>query len=151
MCLSLPHVTVLLHCQGSGSMPADKYREIVRRHLPRGARLTETEKMPKGIGGEVSECKHIKCFPIECRWSLMLFLHECGHLRLQHFKTDHGAPRWREEYEANKYAIDAMRSEGLPLSRPCVTEFKSNIAQFIHLAVDQGEHIDDEDVLRFAE
>jgi hypothetical protein len=56
---------------------------------------------------------------------LLTFLHECAHLILGHLETDNPV---MEEYEAERWAIDTMRREGIKVPREELMEAKRSVA-----------------------
>jgi hypothetical protein len=83
------------------------------------------------------------------RASLFIFLHECGHVHLKHLTRAVKLPTWREEYEADQYAIAAMRALKLPLPRERLREAKQVLRDDIVKGQHKHEEIDEE-VLKYA-
>ena len=137
-------------------MAAPQFNEIVRKHRPRGYRLNERKMVANyGLTTLTTFSRTISCEPIVDRFALFIFLHECGHVHCRHMiknRSGCGAPPWREEYEADMYAAQAMRAEGIPVPRECVRERKEIIRDLIKEwnAKHEYEHVDDEDVLYYA-
>lgn len=130
-------------------MPIPMYRDIVKAHKPRGYKLVEGE-VPGGLAGQVS-ARTIMVQPIVDHLRLFVFLHECGHVHCHHMRQPQTMPAWREEYEADQYALRALRAAGLPMDRGYMYENKRALREIIVLHEHQtGEHIDDEEVLRYA-
>lgn len=132
-------------------MPAPVYGDIIARHLPASYSLKE-RKLRSNRGFAMFR-RDIVCEPIVDNATLFVFLHECGHVHFQHLHDDHqvknGLPDWRVEYEADQYAIKAMRAHGLPIPRGRIREAKDVLGDCIVKALDRGEHVDDE-VLKYA-
>jgi hypothetical protein len=126
-----------------------KFADIVKRHRPRGYRLVE--RAMKANHGVTTFERAITCEPIKDRFALFTFLHECGHVHCRHMiHNGKDAPPWREEYEADKYATEAMRAEGVPIPRKMVALRREILRDLIKAANVVGDYIDDEDVLRYA-
>lgn len=78
------------------------------------------------------EERKIVCRPIVCRGSLYLYLHEAGHVNLQHGKYEDGeVPLWLIEYEAEQYAITSMRAAGVAVPREAIVAAKSYVRRCI--------------------
>ena len=67
-------------------------------------------------------------FP-KSREALFIFLHECAHHHLGHLKDGYNEPTWLMEYEAEKWAMETMRSEGLHVPRSMIAEAKRYVAE----------------------
>lgn len=96
--------------------------EIAAKHKPRGWKLSATGIHPDKGDGFLTIAhanwgnKTITHPPIVDRSTLMVFLHECGHVYHKHDKdTDHHAVDI--EWEAEQYAWRAMRAEGVAVPR----------------------------------
>jgi len=127
-----------------------KFADIVKRHRPRGYQLVE--RAMKVNHGVTSFERSITCEPITSRFALFTFLHECGHVHSRHMKYTNKftPPPWREEYEADKYAIEAMRAEGVPIPRTVMALRREILRDMIEAATKAGEYVDDEEVLKAA-
>lgn len=139
-------------------------RAIADKHLPKGWEVVEKGEPRKdffkahngaGLFGEVLGCadpfkKQIVCAPIICRSSLYLFLHEAGHVHFRHteFADAETFPLWLIEYEAEMYAITAMRAEGLAIPRGAVAAAKKYVARCIESNADINATVSDR-VLRW--
>ena len=105
---------------------------IIRRHLPRGWKLRISQQMKTQFGythpakKEIVMYHHVRHWT---RWSLMIFLHEVGHVRIKH---DVDAPAHVEEYEAELYAMYALRHEGIPVPCDGLDNAKRNVRVRIH-------------------
>ena len=86
------------------------------------------------VGSTCFETSTITSVPIDNRYGLYVFLHECGHAHLHH-KDSHdqwaGAPEWEIEYEAETYAIKAMRSAGLSVPQKVLDEARDYVASLL--------------------
>lgn len=119
---------------GALLMPADQYKDIVKRHRPAGYKLTE--RMMEANYGLTTFARSITVEPICSRFSLFTFLHECGHVHSRHIPLDGKIPAWREEYEADQYAIKAMRAEGVPVPRAAMVRSRAILHDLIKKAND---------------
>lgn len=124
----------------------DKYRPIVKDHLPRGYKLKETPLRGKWAGYATSD-NRIICEPIINRELLFLFLHECGHVHNKHVPYSLGLPAWQEEYEADQYAIEAMRALSIPIPRDRLKYQRSVVRMALEL---DSDGTDDIKVLKYA-
>ena len=97
---------------------------IVRRHLPKGWTL-RIRKFPDGARGMCSFRRRTIFLsrPIKTRADVFVFFHEVGHMRCQHWDT----PNHISEYQAERYAILAMRLEGIPVPRDELRIAKQNV------------------------
>ncbi len=141
--------------------PVSRIMEIVEEHLPRGWKLIERDpvaprsqwfRAPRGKEKDftIGLCNPgtIVCPRLIDRAALYIFLHECGHAYWEHIVTEYELPKWLEEYEAEIYAIEAMRAAGVPMPMDVLRAAKRNIAVCIR-DDDSGETVPDI-VLRFA-
>lgn len=104
---------------------------IAEMHLPRGWKIVEHESDRDGlwkdeeigwIRGVVEEDdKEIHCAKIVDRETLGTFLHECGHVRMGHFRKGMHLLRAEEEFEAEMYAMKGLRDAGLSVPRKYTT------------------------------
>lgn len=67
-------------------------------------------------------------FP-KTREALFIFLHECAHHHLGHLKPGYSEPMWRQEYEAEHWAMATMRAEGLRVPRSMIAEAKRYVME----------------------
>jgi hypothetical protein len=76
------------------------------------------------------------------RRRLYVWAHECAHVALNH---DHKKPRHREEYEAERWAAQALRRHGISVPRKQVARGKEYVTHKIKQAERRGaKHIDAE-------
>lgn len=121
---------------------------VVEQHMPTGWNLEEEVLTGDVVAYCTTAGKRIVCPPIISRSTLFLFLHEAGHIRMSHWGA--GIERPREEYEAEQYAIKAMRAAGLAVPRKEIVGAKRYVRQCIE-KVDPKWHLElDEEILRFA-
>lgn len=69
---------------------------------------------------------------------LYIFLHECGHAHLGHFKRSKRKPRHVEEMEAEQWAHAKMREHGIPVPRKMTQRAKRYVAHKIDQAERRG-------------
>lgn len=143
-------------------IPQWKLDRIVKHRLPRGwtlkiqtpcfcsiARVVHYHSPFRvyGVLGEMYDHKVIYCLPIIDVGSLFTFLHEVGHMRCGHADTD-DLPGWLMEYEAENWAIAAMRAEKIPVPKKIIRHAKWNVKNFVDEAED--DEVIDVEVLKFA-
>lgn len=91
--------------------------------------------------------KLLECVPVVDRESLLVYLHEVGHIELKH-GVDH---YWEElaqcEYEAETYAIKALRAYGIAVPRTYIAKAKSYVDSCIRM---KPSITQTEECLRFA-
>lgn len=130
-------------------MKNGKYGATVRKHLPAGYEL-KIRAMSANNGLAEFKRSITVDSSLEEREMLFVFLHECGHVNLRHLgKMEKRFPLWRQEFEADQYAIKAMKADGIPIPRKQLQGNKEVLREYIDLAHDKAEHVDDE-VLRYA-
>ena len=112
---------------------AARFSAIIKRHRPRGVRVKwyqPTTTAPRELKGRAWYQRRTILAPrVACRNTLYLFLHECGHFRAGHPMT--ALPMHLEEYEAERWAINTMRAEGLHVPRPMLIEAKRYVRECI--------------------
>jgi len=122
-----------------------KYLSIFERHKPKGYAYKE-KRMSKYYAYAIND-RAIYLDPrLEGRDALYTFLHECGHVHLRHCHAGANVPEWREEYEADQYAINAMRAEGVAVPRERVQWRK----RLMRVLIEEADEPVDEEVLRWA-
>ena len=107
------------------------YEGIVKRHRPRGWRVCYSKRKDAAL--EYVR-KHPRCEPkqdIACAepskrtiyaphtvdpFSLQILLHEFGHVHLHHWDQGKSVEH-REEFEAERWAMEIMRMEGVKVPR----------------------------------
>src|SRR5690349_9659387 len=80
------------------------------QHTPEGVKI----KYRSGLTGRAWEDKISAPRPVT-RKALYVYLHECGHVHLDHFTRFDFV--YIQEYEAERYAHQAMRAAGIPVPR----------------------------------
>jgi len=83
--------------------------------------------------------KRIICPPVVSRETLYLYLHECGHVHLGHFRLALETPR--EEYEAERWAMNTMRQEGIAVPRKCLSDAKVRVRSHMIKAGGADAHV----------
>ena len=115
------------------SPSARRLAEIIQRHKPQGVKLRwyqPTSTAPRRLkGGADYDRRIIESPEVSCRNTLYLYLHECGHFRAGHPAVE--LPMHLEEYEAERWAINMMRAEGLHVPRPMLREAKRYVRECI--------------------
>lgn len=120
-----------------------KIRDVVRRRRPRGWRVIE--RLPRnGAIGMVTQTRHcIYVPPLVDKNALFVFLHEVGHIVNQHLHAGPSlpgdAPGWQIEYEAEHWAIAAMRAEGFTVSREMLAAARQNVRHRVEEALAVGK------------
>jgi hypothetical protein len=118
---------------------------VFYQHLPRGWRfiekgdptppkdMTPSFSFRKNIGEACFETKTVAAPPITTRYALYVALHECAHARLHAADCGAGwpAPEWQTEYEAEMYAIKAMRAAGIPVPRAVMLESRDYVGMLL--------------------
>ena len=89
----------------------------------------------------------VKYYPNASVKALYTLLHEVGHVLLGHLHRT--SPENRDEYEAEQYAISAMRSEGVPIPDTILRTAQKDVAESIVYDLRRGNEIDSRAV-RFA-
>ncbi len=119
---------------------SDPYRNIIKSHLPKGYRLKEIN-LHGNTAGYATSNREIICEPITDRERLFVFLHECGHVHNSHLRKNIDIPAWQEEYEADQYAIVAMRSAKIPIPKVILAHHKSLVRMAINLDPDGTDNV----------
>lgn len=107
-----------------------------KKHQPRGWKLSPTGIHPD-LGDGVKAIAYadftnaIIVHPeIVDRDALYIFLHECGHVHHKHGKDcDHTL--LEQEWEAEQYAMRAMRADGIPIRRSLIRGVKRYLRNII--------------------
>jgi hypothetical protein len=108
---------------------AARYEAIGMRYLPKGWTVKKYRKNLSGVC-RVGK-KEIEAPRPLTRKSLYIFLHECAHaiLHADDFRKKHV-----QEFEAEKWAHDIMRKEGVPVPRVMTTRAKADVKRKIRQA-----------------
>jgi hypothetical protein len=105
-----------------------KLRKIAARYLPASVTVS-TRKIKGADGAAFFNSKRIYAPRVVDHRTLFIFLHECAHFHLGHHSDEIHSPQ--REFEAEKWAIHTMRSEGLTVSREIIRQAKINVADSI--------------------
>lgn len=109
---------------------------VALANTPQQVRLV---KIIRGLNGTAYPNGTLRAPRPATRKALYIFLHECGHFALGHLpKGSSGKPRHREEYEAERFAIEKMRLGGIPVPAKMVQRAKRYVAWKIRQAVRRG-------------
>ncbi len=116
---------------------------IIRRHLPRGWKHEQRKTVylhGENVRGYVEFIERkIITETVKDRETLFCFLHEVGHVRCKHVGI--GIPRYIEEYEAEWYAITAMRNEEIPVPQEELFFAKQNVRDQVRAAEENDEDV----------
>lgn len=72
------------------------------------------------------------------RHSLYVYLHECAHVHLKHIEPTSKIPLWKQEWEAEQWAIAAMRRENIPVPRAMIAEAKKYVRECAEIDAAKG-------------
>ena len=114
--------------------------EIASRYRPVGVRV-KFKRVGSRLGPAHSKIhkdgtKEIHSPVPTDRDGLFFFLHECAHLILRHWHVK--LPVWRQEYEAEQWAIATFRREGIPVSKEMIKEAKRYVKATIIAHLKKG-------------
>lgn len=73
------------------------------------------------------------------RRALHIYLHEIAHIVLEH---KYQRPEYIQEYEAELWAFEVMRAEGIAIPERCIERARANVAYTISRAVRSGHDIE---------
>ena len=111
----------------------ERLDKIVKRHKPPGVRVKwyrPQNTAPRALHGRAWYERRLIIAPrVTCPNTLYIYLHECGHFRAGHPAVE--LPMHVEEYEAERWAINVMRAEGLNVPRPMLREAKRYVRECI--------------------
>lgn len=125
----------------------DKFKAIADKYAPQGIKIRYkrgTAIMP--AHANLYEGEMLVPRP-KTREALYIFLHECGHFHLKHFNacdtevaklriayTGNGQlTRAHEEFEAEQWAMNTMRMEGLKVPQSMIKEARKYVRQCMKL------------------
>jgi Zn-dependent protease with chaperone function len=126
----------------------NRFKHIIAQHRPAGYSI-KRPKMTALDGVAIFQREINVAKELSGPDFLFVLLHECGHVHMRHLIKDGNVvgSSWREEYEADQYAIKAMREAGVPIPRDRLQHQKKLVRELI----ETSDHVaDDEDVLRYA-
>lgn len=126
------------------------FEGITKRHRPKGWRIrwskksneiAERGRLKRGLKAEILDCAHadynkkqIKSPYVVDVFTLHILLHEFGHVHLKHFTTGESHMH-KEEYEADRWASEIMRMEGIAVSN----EIRRSIKRYARFCVKHDE------------
>lgn len=112
-----------------------RYGHIINEHRPKGY-LLKRRKLGDLNGYAAFQREIVVDCSLDDRTALFIFLHECGHVHHQHLRQRHHeeVPDWQCEYEADQYAIKAMRAHKIPVPRAVLEGHKSELRALIDKA-----------------
>lgn len=126
------------------------FEDIVDAHRPAGYRLLRRQ-LRKNDGLATYQATINVAPHLEGREALFVALHEFGHVHNRHLRNFPGyrvLPAWQYEFEADQYAIQAMRKAGIPVPRERLAWQKEIVRDLI--AQDDGSEHVPEEILRYA-
>lgn len=113
---------------------------IAKRYRPIGVKVRfkrETSSLgPAHARLHANGTKEILSPNPATRDGLFFFLHECAHFVLRHWHVD--IPVWRQEYEAEHWAIATLRREGVPVSKEMIREAKRYVRGLVVAHLKKG-------------
>lgn len=119
---------------------AIKLESIAIKYVPEGYRVEYRKSLS---GRHYGKQKLIQAPRPVTRKSLYIFLHECGHAYYKH--QERKEPRHVQEYQAEQFAHDKMREEGIAVPRSMTERAKQYVRRKIAQAEKRGaKHIDPE-------
>jgi hypothetical protein len=108
----------------------------VAREMAREAGVARIEYHERGLRGRaIIGTRTILVPRPTTRRRLYVFAHECGHIALDHRGR---RPRHRQEYEAERYALEAMRRHGVAVPEAEILAGKRYVAAKILRAIRSG-------------
>lgn len=124
---------------------ANRLTAIALKYVPDGW----TVEYRKSLSGRAwGDKKLIQTPRPVTRRALHIFLHECGHAHL-HFNGKK-QKRYIEEYQAEQFAFEIMRKEGIAIPRQSLERAKRYVARKIKQAEVRGAKSIDPDVRKWA-
>lgn len=119
------------------------YREIAEREIPPGICVTYRRSL-SGAANSVE--RRLSAPEPTTRRRLYVFLHEVGHIVLQHRRTKHS---YIEEFEAEMWAHQTMRKYGVPVSRRDTIQAKKYVAQKLRQGLKRGLKTADQRIVKW--
>lgn len=124
---------------------AIKLEQIAMKYVPEGYRVEYRKSLS---GRHFGKQKLIQAPRPVTRKSLYIFLHECGHAFHKH--QERKQPRYVQEYQAEQFAHDKMREEGIAVPRSMTERAKQYVRRKISQAEKRGAKAIDSEVRRWA-
>jgi hypothetical protein len=127
-----------------------RFIEIALSETPKDVRLTVPRRSLTGRTGKLPQGGYRLDVPRPfTRQALYVFLHECAHIVLGHCDSS-SKSRHRQEYEAERFAHEAMRRHGVPVPRRQSERAKRYVARKIEQAARRGAKRIDGEAAGFA-
>ena len=96
----------------------------------------DTHEVRSSLSGKAwSEERRIQAPEGKTRNQLYILAHECGHVALGHCNKK---PRHRQEFEAERYAHEALRKHGVPVPRKMTERAKRYVRRKLRQAERRG-------------
>ena len=123
-------------------VPQDLIDAIMHRHRPRGWRVRQsrrkTAEADRDDVHETGERRVIRVPHVRCLFTLLVYLHECGHVHRGHWSDRADLPAHVEEWEAEIYALHSAAAEGLTVPRWMVRSGQKYVLSHLHKDADNG-------------
>lgn len=133
------------------SRKVERIREVARVFKPRGWKLVEKPSDGKTDGCADMSTRTITCPPLVTEYALFVYLHEVGHVRCGHLLAGQPGVGWLEEYEAEMWAMAAMRAVGFRITREMMNNARENVRHHLLWADMGGAHVEyDRKIVMFA-
>lgn len=131
------------------------YEAIVKRHKPQGwvvrtkklycdraatykVELLTKKRLTSPLHTLAETCvfddgtKFIYIPKVVDEFTLQIVLHEFGHVRLGHLRADYkGSPSHKEEWEAERWAINVMRTEGVVVTKEVIRSMRRYLKRLL--------------------
>ena len=123
---------------------ASKYLEIAEKYTPPDLQVRYRSRL---TGCAWARSRRIAAPRPVTRRALHVYLHEVAHVVLEHYhlKSEHV-----QEYEAELWAFEVMRAEGIPIPAKSLRRAKDYVAYLVHEAARTGLEVD-QGALRFSD
>ena len=125
------------------------FDHIVQSHRPAGYEIKKRKL--NAVNGETKFVRRINLNKdLSPRNMLFVLLHEFGHVHMRHLTRDGHVTDglWQDEYEADQYAIKAMRHAGVPIPKDILAQHKLLVRDRVEAAPNGA--IISKEVLRYA-
>ncbi len=132
--------------QAARKAAAERFMAIAMMYAPAGYTIKYRRSLSglhRGVSTVIEAPRPVT------RKALYIFLHECAHAHLGHAHNGK-APRHVEEMEAEKWAHEKMRENGIPVPRQMTKRAKDYVARKIKQATARGAKRIDPEARRFA-
>lgn len=130
--------------QAAREAAADRLMEIGQRYTPADVRVTYRKQLS---GRAWPKERRMEAPCPTTRRRLHIYLHEVAHIVLNHVGRK---PVHVQEMEAEKWAFDVMRKEGVPIPRKSTQRAKRYVARKIKQAIRRGAKRIDREAAKFA-